>query len=318
MKNSTTKSYDKLMPNIAENIEKTLKQLNIVPEETPRDFIERTQGIKHRYSSVCMYQGEKTIFYAGLHKDRYEKNRMRTETEIAKKLMDNPVFSYFPRYLAAETGDFDWLIREWFPSLPIEHKTRIEKLKRDLTKEEIKEIAKATLDMNMLDTSLFPLNTFKIEKYFKANAKGLDLTDEEKANLKSLIDKDLLQKEHKYFTHGDFQIGNILVFERIKIIDLESAELNNFAWDIAFLTTRMWQDKNVRTGLINEYYNLLDEEKKQAFACLFRLDCFIIANQSYYSEPTEYTKEELAKRKGYYARFLKACCTSFESLVNHA
>lgn len=316
MKNSTTKSYARLIPNIQENIEKILKQLNLEPEEWPKDFIERTKGIKHRYSSVGMYKGKKVMFYAGLHKDDYEKDRMRTETEIAKVLKNNPVFPYFPRYLEAETSNnLDWLIREWFPSLPIEHKQNIEKLKKELTNEEIKEIAKATYDMNMLDTSLFPFLN-KIEKHSEAKEMGdkLDiLNDKERQELDTLINIDL-EKEHKYFNHGDFQIGNILVFDKIKIIDLESAVLNNFAWDIAFLTTRMWQDSKTRTQLINEFYNLVKE--KGSFTSLFRLNSFIIANQSYYSEPTEYTKEQLETRKQYYARFIKACLKDFDSLVN--
>ncbi len=317
-----------LIKGIAEKITYTIKNLKLKPEIWPEKFIKITKRWKHRYSSICIDQkGKKVFFYAGLHKSKYEQNRMLTEVKLAQFFIKENLFDYFPTYIKVGfKKEFSWLIREFFPSSVIEHKIKIEKLKRELKEKEIKELASATVKMGEISVKKFSfLKKFKIERFFKMLKTCEDLfhegvfTKEEYEKFKNLLEKnsDLIKREHKYFCHGDFGIGNILIFnDNLKIIDLESACINNFAFDIAFLTTRLWQDKETRKKIINYYFNFLSEEKKCVFPPLFQIDSFLIGLQSYYSEPTEYSTKELKKRKEYYIHFLKSCLTSFENLLN--
>lgn len=317
-----------LIQGIAEKITSLIKDLKLEPEVWPEEFIKITEGWKHRYSSICIDQkGEKVIFYAGLYNTEYEQNRMLTEVKLAQFLMMEKLFKYFPRYIdVGFKKEFSWLIREYFPSLPIEHKEKIEQLKRELRENEIQELAKAIVEMGEIPIERFSfLKKFKIERLFKTlkTCKALSkegiFSKQEYKELKHLFSENhkFIKKEHKYFCHGDFQIGNLLMFDGIlKIIDLESACINNFAFDIAFLTTRLWQNKETRKKLIDYYYEFLPEEKRNVFPALFRINCILVGLQSYYSKPTEYSSEELKKRKDYYISFLKSCLTSFEKLVN--
>ncbi len=317
-----------LIQGIAEKITSLIEELELKPDIWPESFIKETKGWKHRYSSFSKNkEGEKVIFYAGLYNTEYEQNRMSTEVKLAQFLMKENLFSYFPIYISAGSKEeFGWLIREYFPSLPIEHKIKIEKLKRELKESEIKELAKAIVKMGEIPVENFPfLEKYKIERFFRTIKTCQDLSDEgvfsrkEYQKFKDFLEKNtnLIKDEHKYFCHGDFGIGNILMFDdNLKIIDLESSCLNNFAFDIAFLTTRLWQDKEVRKKIISYYFSFLPEEKKDIFPPLFRISSFLVGLQSYYSEPTEYSIEELKARKEYYTRFLKSCISGFEELIN--
>lgn len=318
--------YPLLIPGIAQKINSVLKRLNLKPKITPEQFIEKRQGKKHRYPSVCLSsERKKIIFYARLHKKFSEKERMRTEVKIARVLLKEPLFPYFPKYLA--TGiekDFEWLSREYFPPTVMEAKTCIQKLKRPLTEQEIAKIAKATFEMGQLPIEKFPfLKKFSPKKYLFSEAlKSLFqkkvLSRDEVEKFKELLErnKKIFAKENKYFCHGDFQIGNLIIFnKRLVIIDLESAHINNFAYDIAFLTTHLWQDLATRKKLIENYFSLLPPKKRGIFTSLFSIVSFFVGYHSFRSQPREFTAAKIEERKCFYQKFLKATIKGFETLL---
>jgi thiamine kinase-like enzyme len=314
----------KLIPKIAEKINRVLKEKGLFPLETPEEFIRRTKKRKHRYSNVCEdNKGKKYIFYARLHDSPYEKERMRIEVKIAKVLIEKrKKYSFFPKYFDAKIEkDFEWIQREYFKEEPLESKNEIEKLKRRLTKKEIFKISKTLFELLKIKISDFPfLKKFNLKKY-KSLPKQIEkekiLSEEEIKKLKKFLIENfkILKKENKYFCHDDLHIGNIILFDnKIKVIDLEGAKISNFAFDICFLWARLWKERKVAREILTSFYNLLPKRKKETFEILFRLNSLFIGFHSFMQTPKEYNLETIKKRKKFFLTMLKKALISFEEL----
>lgn len=317
---------DLLIPRIAYKIETVLKKLNFTPEISPVEFIKKTEGKKHRYFSVCKTPANgKIMFYSRLFSDDYDKKRFITEILLAKKIISKELFSqYFPDYYEYGTeSDFEWLTRQYFKVSPLENKKRIEKVKKSLSDQDFTKIVRAIIDINGLSIkNLDFLKIFRIEKYFNYYAKE-EYAFREKVGIKELErfvvgNKPLLERENKYFCHGDLSIGNVIFLkDKIKIIDLESANINNFAYDIAFFTTRMWRNRKYRKKIIETYLKFLPAEKKEVFSVLFRIDAAFIAYQALGTNPIEYTARQNEKRNVFFEKILKNSLKGFDFLVDN-
>lgn len=315
-----------LISKIAFKIETVLKKLNLVPEIPPAEFIRKTKGKKHRYYSVCGTKEEKKLmFYSRLYNDEYDKKRFVTETLLAQKIMDKKLFSkYFPVYYGyGYEKDFEWLTRQYYRTTPLEDKKRAEKLKRSLSNEDILKIVKAIININALPVkNLDFLKKLRVEKYLNYYKKK-DYIFKEAVDIKELErfsgnNKLLLERENKYFCHGDLSIGNVVFLKnRIKIIDLESANINNFAFDIAFFTTRLWQNGKYRENIIKTYLRLLPERKKKIFTILFRINSSFIAYQALGTNPIEYTVAQNKERNIFFEKILKNSTKGFDFLINN-
>lgn len=309
----------KLIAKIDRKIEKVLKKLNLFPKETPKEFIKRTQGKKHRYSTVCENKDrQKFLFYARLHDSEREKQRMLAEIKVAQFLKKRKV-SFFPKYfLWKREKDFEWILREYFQASVLERKNDIERLKRPLKESEIDQICKALILMQKLKVS--GLKKRDLKSFFEIPQKIeragiLEKKDVEK--IKNLFEKNkkLLFKENKYFCHGDFQIGN-LIFEKgkLKIVDFESAHYGNFAFDACFFWMRLWREKKARRVFLQKLLKILPSQKKEKFKKLFWLNAFFQAFHDFSASPREYSKKMLQKRKNYFLFVLKKALEGFERL----
>lgn len=311
----------KLIPKINEKIWKVLKELKLSPKETPQDFIKRTQGRKYRYSTVCENKkGEKFIFYARLHDSKAEKERVKTEAKIAEVLKERK-FDFFPKYFAAKIEkDFEWIVREYFKESPLESKKEIEKLARPLKEKEILEICKTLFKIQKIKLSVFPfLKARELKNFFelpKEIEKWKVLTKKEREKVKELIknNKEILKTENRYFCHGDFQIGN-LIFEKgkLKVIDLDSAMISNFAYDICFLWSRLWRER-VRKKILEKFFSLLPAKRKEIFKTLFCIDALFLGFHSFAARPREYSIKMKKKRKKFYLKMMKAALKGFDEL----
>lgn len=309
--------YQLLIPNISKKIEKVLASQKLKPEISPSKFIEKTNGKKHRYRSICFDKsGKKLVFYARLHKSDTEKARMLAEVRLAKIFSEGKI-NFFPHYLRAKIEEsFEWLIKKYLPGRMLEDRKRIEKLIRGLKKEEILNISKMILEMQNLPPFSF-LRKFETENYEKMVLKNV-FNEEEIKKFEDLYkkNKEFLESENKYFTHGDLQIANIIIGKKgMKFVDLESAHLNNFAFDISYLSARLWQNKRERKELKKSFFTALPPSKKKIFPLLFRFSTFFIGYHSFMANPKEYSKKELKKRKGFYRNLMRASLESFESLM---
>jgi thiamine kinase-like enzyme len=185
-----------------------------------------------------------------LHDSPFEKERMITEAKLARILMKKR-YDFFPRYFDGKIErDFEWVLREYFEEDPLEDRKNIEKLKRKISREEILRICQVLFKFQKIKISDFPfLKKFDLRKYSKLPEqieKERIFAGEELKKLKKLLKENfkILREENKYFCHGDFQIGNIILFnKKIKIIDLEGAKISNFAFDICFLWARLWRER---------------------------------------------------------------------------
>jgi thiamine kinase-like enzyme len=312
----------KLIPKIAQKINKVLKEKGIFPLETPEDFIKRTKKRKHRYSTICQdKKGNKFIFYARLHDSPLEKERMVTEIKLAKILMKKR-YDFFPRYFDGKIEkDFEWALREYFKETPLEDRKNIEKLKRRISKEEILRICKVLLMFQKIKSSCFPfLKKFNLKEYLKLPQqieKEKIFSQDELEKFKKFLKENfkILKKENKYFCHGDFHIGNIILFnKKIKIIDLEETKKSNFAFDICFMWARLWRERKVAREILKNFYQLLPKNKKKKFEILFRLNSFFIGFHSFLQKPKEYDSQTIKKRKEFFLKVLKKSLGSFEEL----
>ena len=313
------------IPDIVQKIESVLGELKLKPKNTPQKFIKTTNGQKHRYSSVCENKlGEKSIFYARLYKFASEKKKMVNEIKLGKFFRENPSVDFFPKYiLSGIKKDFEWLVREYFPAKALEKEKQIERLRKKLKNKDISNIVEKLRQMNNLPVSSFGfLEKFNLEKYFSLSEKIYRekfLTEKEMKRLETLIkeNKNILENENKYFCHGDFHIGNIILSDQsIKFIDLESVHINNFAFDIAFLTTRLWQNLKERKLFIEHYLTSLPPEKKEIFPSLFAFNAIFLGYDGFLSKPAEYSLKMIDKRRSFYKKLIRAAAKSFEKLVN--
>ncbi len=319
-----------LIPGISQKIDKLQKELKLVPAVSPQEFIEKTGGRSHRYSSVCFGPaGKKAIFYARLHKSLPEKERMKTEVLIARKLIGRKDAGILPRYFQAGIErDFEWIIREYLREPGLESKEKIEKLRRNISQKEIGAIAKGIYGLNHSFLSKFRfLKKFDISRYFDYERRIYPLAAEavikksEAGELEELIEsnRSLLKKENRYFCHGDFQIANVISFrDYIKIIDLESAHINNFAFDISFLFCRLWQEDSVRRSLIKAYFECLTAGERLIFPFLFRIDSFFNSRSNFLAKPSksEFSASRLAERRSFFKKAMKKAIMGFEELID--
>jgi thiamine kinase-like enzyme len=313
----------RLIPKIAKKINEILKKRGLFPLESPENFIKRTYGRKHRYSSVCQdKKGRKFIFYARLHDSPVERERMITEVKLARVLMKKR-YDFFSRYFDGKIEkDFEWVLREFFEEDPIEDKKNIEKLRRKISREEILRICQVLLKFQKIKISDFQfLKKFDLKKYSKLPEqieKERIFSGEEVKKLKKFLKENfkILREENKYFCHGDFQIGNIILFnnKKIKIIDLESAKISNFAFDVCFLWARLWRERKIAKEILKNFYEILSKRKRKRFEILFRLNSFFIGFHSFVQKPREYDRKMIKKRREFFLNVLKKSLESFEEL----
>lgn len=313
------------IPAIVKKIESILNKLHFIPETTPQEFIKKTSGRKHRYFSICKNKtGRKIMFYARLYKSLSDKKRMINEIKLGNLFVENPLIDFFPKYiLSGIEKDFEWLAREYFPAPSLEREKQIERLRKKLRNKDISNIVEKLWQMNSLPVSSFNfLEKFNLEEYFSLPEKIYRekfLTKKEVKQMETLIkkNKNILENENKYFCHGDFHIGNIIFSEKlIKFVDLESAHINNFAFDLAFLTTRLWRNLKERKMLIKSYFQILPPKKKKIFPSLFRINAVYLGYHTFLAKPAEYSLKMINKRRVFYKKLIRAGAKSFEKLVN--
>ncbi len=306
----------KLIEKIEEKIREVLEKLRLRPKEDPGQFILRTKGKKHRFSTICENEkGKKFIFYARLHDSKSERERMIAEVKLAKALIKKRV-KFFPKYFLAEIEkDFEWILREYFKEETLESKKEIERLARPLKEKEVFEIAKIIIKMQNLK---FPfLKAKELKKIFllpkEMENRGFSKKDCQRVKEILKKNREFLIKENKYFCHGDFQIGN-LIFTKdgLKIIDLESAQISNFAFDPCFFWMRLWREKALRRKFLKIFCSLLPKRKFENFKILFQIDAIFLAFHSFCARPTEYSKRMLSKRKKYFLKVLKNAILGFD------
>ena len=324
------------IPNIEKKIVEVLDRLSLKPKITPREFINATNGMKHRYFSACYRQNKKYFFSALLKKSAKNKRKFSRELEMAdfllKKRQSLP--DYFPYYIdfSSIRSQHPWLLTEWTPAPVLEDRKNAEKSIRSLEKKEIQNLVKTMFYFNhhFLDSKIdkiIKIDKFKVDQNYKKLLKILtDLKSNgiinskflEKAQSFILNNTRLFNRENKYFVHGDFHLGNIFLYKKgreikVKIIDWELYHLNNFSYDIAFFYSKLWQEPDLRREALNGYLAMLPKNKTSIFKILFKV------NLLYYSavygikvSPLELSQKKVLERQQWFKKLLFHSVDDFE------
>lgn len=319
-----------LIPEIDKKIEIVLKKLKLKPSVPPKKFIRKTKSRKHRYFSLCTdAQGTKLIFYARLHKNPDAKQKMVREISFFRKTKGRhlKISKFFPKICQSKIEkDFEWFVRQYLPHSPMGTN---EQLKGRIKKSDVVLLAKAIYLIKNTSLSLLrsiPLKKFPVKDYLGSKNLVPYLLEKKIINKKEAggiikffeENTDLLKKENKCFSHGDFNLGNLIISNKtLKIIDWESIQINNLASDIAYLFTHLWQaKKSIRKELIKVYFNLLSKKEKSVFKKLFPIVVSDLAADGFEARPREIKAPLLKKRKEFFKKLLKGPFLGFEKLIS--
>lgn len=307
-----------LIPQIAKKIEKKLKILNLEPEITPSQFLKRWGTKKHRYFSPCRTKEKSKIaFYSRLHFNLDAKTKIIDEINFLRnvKKAKLKIEKFIPQILDwGFEKDFEWFKRELPPGKPL-GASRL--LKQKINGEIISKMTKMVFEISRAPKNVFSsLKIFNVNNYFakghyeKLVGQGF-LKKELVEKILGFIKKNvtILKKENTYLSHGDLNLGNIISDgKNVFIIDWELIRLNNFAYDIGYLWSHLWQAKRkLRQALISQYLKLLSAEKLSKFKILFPIIVSFISLGGVSSEATN-------KRRVFYLKALNNCL-NFEKLI---
>lgn len=321
-------NWNKFVPDIDKKIENLLKKLRFQPEVSPRAFVKKTKGGKHRYSSVCFdSEGKKLIFYARLHNNRDAKRKMITEILLAKDTKMLNKLSFFPKYYQSGIAKgFEWFSREYIKESPLGDN---EKLNKKIDSKQAKILAKASWQISQLAPNFRnhpclkktpPSRYLKTKQILKEclDKKIINKELYKKGNVLFEENKELIRKEHKYICHGDVNLGN-LIFQKnnLKIIDWESMHIDNFAFDIGYFFTHLWQaPRSFRKVLIKNYLTHLPKKKIRNFKSLFRLVVLYLCLGGISHKPKRIkNKQQLKKRRRFFKNLLKNSILGFEEII---
>lgn len=144
---------------------------------------------------------------------------------------------------------------------------------------------------------------------FKNSLDGL-ISPEETSQAREILlaNKDLLKKSSAVLSHGDLHPGNIILNEKdsppsVTLIDWAGVQINNYAYDIAFLWATLSKSPKIQNDIIEEFKKVLLEHgyNNDDFEKLFNLDLFIIIPQivDRFNYITEHTGKKFDKQVGF-------------------
>jgi thiamine kinase-like enzyme len=312
-----------LIPKIGEKIEGKLRELKLKPEISPKEFLKIHKSGKHRYFSVCQTkEGKKVGFYSRLHFNLDAKNKIVQEIKFLSKLKESnlEIKKIIPqiRDFGIEK-DFEWFVREFPVGEPLGYSRELlQKIDLKL----VPKIVKIIFEILKIPANFFPeIKSFKVENYLAKNVYSQLVNNGilEKSladSIQNFIKKNLifLKKENKYFSHGDLNLGNIISDgKNIWLIDWELIHLNNFAYDIGYLWSHLWQTKRFfRQNLISEFLRKLPREKIGKFKILFpTVASFLALGGIRFKEKKKLDAE---KRRKFYSQVFENCF-NFEKLI---
>ncbi|KPJ57367.1 hypothetical protein AMJ49_02140 [Parcubacteria bacterium DG_74_2] len=314
-----------LIPKIGDKIERKLKELNLRPETSPRKFLKIYKTGKHRYFSPCLTkEKEKFAFYARLHNNLDAKRKFIREINFLRKLkkINLKIKRITPEIINYRIEeDFEWFFREYPEGPPLGYR-------RNLTQKPfpgmVRKIIRAIFDVSKIHPKIFPgLKRFSFQNYLALGV--YEDFAKKKIVPKNLSEKilrfikenlSLLEKENKYFCHGDLNLGNILSDgKEIWIIDWELIHLNNFVYDIGYLWAHLWEAKRYfRQKLIKAYINRLSSHKFQKFKKILPIVVSYLSLGGIEQKKEREKIKILKKRRRFYLNLLKNCL-NFEKLI---
>jgi len=317
------KTGNVLIPNIRKKIEMKLEELNLKPHITPKAFLKIHKSEKHRFFSPCKTIAGKLVgFYSRLHFNLDAKNKVIQEIKFLLKIKESKVKirKFVPPIINfGIEKDFEWFTREFPKGKPLGFSR---KLHQKIDLKLIPNIINIIFEILKIPPHFLPtIKTFNVEHYLaKEVYSGLvkdGILEKGLANsTQQFIKKNLnfLRKENRFFCHGDLHLENIISDgKNLWIIDWELIKLNNFAFDISFLWSHLWQaKKEFRQRLILEFLKKLPKEKFEKFKILFPIVTSFLALEGIRFK--EKRKKDAQKRRKFYLKIFENF-SKFQNLI---
>lgn len=260
-----------LIPGIEGFIEHTLKQLKLKPDISPRDFVGKHQGKKHRYAtSAQTADGRTIIFYARLHNNSDAKQKFLCDIAYLKKLHGTGItHQYVPRvYQASIQKNKEWFTREYITERPLGsiHEALAPLKNRDVPRfvrffsdlQAIPILKKSHLAKRDGDFSnpIAEGNFRRVQKHFSAQERKLV-----KKFLRSTYH--IFNVKTTHAVHGDCHPGNILYGpQHMSLIDWETVHLNLRVMDIAYLYAGLAHAPSFRRALLAAFEKRITWKKE--------------------------------------------------------
>jgi len=288
------KNYQpKLVPDIEIKIQKQLKKLGLKALTPVSQFLPR----EHTYYSICVDKKDRKYFFKArlwaekitqasfaneiLFYRKFNKSRLFRRRNILIKVLDSSL-----------SGDLNWILSEYIDGQILSQKqlslTYLKKIAEILgffrqipeaqIPPQIKNYQKKRL--SILLKNYHPKKN-KFERYLEETLKRFFKYRKELPNYNQIEkniyeSREVINKAPEIFCHGDFNISNMIEKKsgQIVIVDWESVQKNNWAYDLANCYTHE-KFQPYRQSLLKIYLKSLPVEKRALFLKSFRLMVFL-------------------------------------------
>jgi len=318
-----------LIPNIGRKIAAVLRKLKLTPEVTPQSFLARVKTSKHRYYTAAQTRDGQTVaFYARLHANPDARRKFLNEIAVLGRLnrLTAPFARAVPNLINSKReAGFEWFTREHIRGQTLGHRRQLEIRP---TAPIVRQLADAISGIGRLQPKrlgvrlpAFNPNFYIIDRQCYGLTQETALPPTTCRGITRLVERNhrLLVAENRYLSHGDLNLGNIIVEDgRVRIIDWELAQHNNFAYDIGYLWVHLWQASRLfRRQLMTTYLRHLSPSKRQRFARLLPVVVAYLAigGIPYRVSPRERHAAQQRRRR-YHIALLQNCLKGFTTLIN--
>lgn len=318
-----------LIPNIGRKITAVQRKLKLTPEVSPQNFLAKVKASKHRYYTAAKTRDGQTVaFYARLHANSDAQRKFLTEIAVLGRLnrLTAPFAKTVPKLFDHGRGkDFEWFTREHVGGLALGHSRQLETKPTASIARQLSDIIAGIgrLEPKKLGISLpaFNPNFYIIDRQCYGLTQETALPPATCLGIAHLVEKNhrLLVTENRYLSHGDLNLGNIIVENgQVRIVDWELAQHNNFAYDIGYLWVHLWQaPRSFRRQLMTNYLRHLSAAKLVRFRRLLPVVVAFLAigGIPYRVSPNE-RRAEQQRRRRYHIKLLENCLKGFRRLIN--
>lgn len=331
-----------LIENCEEEINQIIRSQRLSVSLEPKEFLDQTQGNKHRYYSECVNEsGDNLFLHVLIINTDSARQQMIREIRFGnfllshKQQLNNDIFPEYVNFSPAGDGVL-WLISKKLPYSSLEKKGEIEKC-NTITDGTIGAIVKS-IDYIRNLSNLFDLQSLDLRTVM--NDQMIEQIDFKLEKLvgKKLIDKNLAKEIEQYyhgqrqvaskggycFAHGDFHPGNILISDDskggvdMKVIDWEDYQIRNNGYDLSLLFVRLWREPKIRRAILTEYRSRVDEVEVPAFQDIFRFNMLYFAVlQGFTTNFLEFELSEIEARKLWLRGLLKSALVSYDELMRY-
>ena len=318
-----------LIPNIGRKISALLRRLKLEPEDQPRKFLARVGTNKHRYFTAAQTADGNTVaFYARLHANPDAQRKFLTEIAVLQRLNRLP-YNFArtaPRLFESKrAADFEWFTRELVGGQPLGHSRQ---LGTRLPSGVITQLAQTIAGIGQfpparlrIRLTAFNPDNYRIDRQCFGLAQQRTLPATTCHGIAQLVAsrRAQLEAENRYLSHGDLNLGNIIVDRgHVRIVDWELTQRNNLAYDVGYLWVHLWQAPRVfRQQLLRTYLRLLPPNQRRMFRRLLPVVvAYLAVGGVPYREHRREPSAVLRRRQHYHVQLLQNCLKGFNRLIN--